>query len=272
MTYQLQEVSEQENAPVELISFVYGATTFRYTSAETDYTQEALTFTSTPITVPEVESSPEQARNGLDITVPRDNPVALLFQARLPALRISVTVRRVHRTDMAAEAVVYWLGFVSGVEWTGATATLRCEPLDISLTRPGLVRSYGRQCGLILYRAGLGQCNVDRALHEVAATVVTNTGVTLTVDAVDPRSYGGGFVEWTDAGGILHRVSIRSNSGAVLTLTQRAIGLETDDAVTVVPGCDHTLGTCRDVYDNEPNYGGQPLIPLKNPFDGTPLY
>lgn len=272
MTYEIAETSLQDAAPVELVSFVYGATTFRYTSSEANYTQDANTFTSTQITVPEVEATTEQARNGLDISVPRDNPVALLFQAGLPALRISVTVRRVHRTDMVAEAIVYWLGFVSGVEWTGATATLRCEPLDISLSRPGLVRSYGRQCGLILYRAGLGQCNVDRALHEVAATVVTNTGVILTVDAVDPRSYGGGFVEWTDAGGILRRVSIRSNSGAVLALTQRAASLEADDAVTVVPGCDHTLATCRDVFENEPNYGGQPLIPLKNPFDGTPLY
>lgn len=272
MSYAAQETSEQGGAPVELISFVYGAVTYRYTSAESDYTQDAAVFTSTPITVPEVEASAEQVRNKLDITVPRDNPVALLFQAGLPALRVSVTVRRVHRTDMTAEAVVYWLGFVSGVEWTEATAALRCEPLNTRLTRPGLVRTYGRQCGLILYRQGLGQCNVDRALHEVAATVVSNSGTTLTVDVVDPRSYGGGFVEWTDEAGLLRRVSIRSNSGAVLTLTQRAAGLAASDAVTLVPGCDHSRATCRDVFENEPNYGGQPLIPLKNPFDGTPLY
>lgn len=273
MTYLAQEQSEQDGAPIELISFAYGSAEYNYTSSERDYTtmSESEPYVSIPITIPDIESSPEQARNGLEIIVPRDNDVALLFQSGIPEQRISVTIRRVHRTDGDDEIAVIWLGVVLSVEWTGAEAKLRCEPIDISLERPGLGRSYSRICPLILYRQGLGQCNVDRSLHETATTVTSNSGVTLVVAALDVRPYAGGYVEWT-ADGIVRRVSIRTNTSTTITLSRPAPTLMATDPVTVVPGCDHTRATCRDLFNNEVNYGGQPLIPLKNPFDGTPLF
>ena len=44
------------------------------------------------------------------------------------------------------------------------------------------------------------------------------------------------------------------------------------DAVTLYPGCDHTLTTCDTAFSNSLNYGGFPAIPQKNPWAGDPVF
>ena len=37
--------------------------------------------------------------------------------------------------------------------------------------------------------------------------------------------------------------------------------------VDVFAGCDHTVDTCDQKFDNVINYGGWPYVPSKNPFE-----
>jgi uncharacterized phage protein (TIGR02218 family) len=113
---------------------------------------------------------------------------------------------------------------------------------------------------------------VVRSAHWSVATVTGISGLVLSVDALADKPYAGGFVEWVDGDGNAERRFIRDFSGTDLTLTQPFQGIAVDDEVTVSPGCDHTMATCDEVYDNLPNYGGFPFIPQKNPFGGNPVY
>lgn len=271
MTYDSREQSVQGGAPVELYMFARNAKIWRYTSAEQDIADSSETWVSAPITRTAVETNTEQARNALKLTVPRNLEVAELFRHAPPTDVIAVTVFRFHRGE-EEDAAVIWIGRLLNVSFEGASAILTCEPVSTSLKRQGLRRLSQKQCPLVLYQQGDGQCNVDREAHKIDTVITDASGVTVTVAALLAKPYAGGWIEYEDADGNFERRFIRSFSGLVLTLNFPFNGLESATAVTVYPGCDHTMETCDGEYDNLPNYGGHPFTPQKNPFSGTPIY
>jgi uncharacterized phage protein (TIGR02218 family) len=270
MTYDTRERSIQDGQPIELYEFVRGGVTSRFTSADSDKVLSSQTYTSATLQRGEIETSAERARNALRITCARNFPIADLFRVAPPTEIISLIVKRVHDGD--TDAAVIWMGRVLNCEWAGASATLNCEPVTSSLRRPGLRRKYSRQCPLVLYSQGLGQCNVNRAAHSTVTTVTGVSGLVLSVAALGSKPWPGGFVEWETEAGPVERRFISEHSGLSLTLSQPFYGLSVGDEVTVSPGCTHTQTMCNDTYSNGANYGGFPFVPRKNPFDGTPVY
>lgn len=267
MTYNSQERSYQGGAPVELYLFARGLQVWRYTSTDSDITFDGNSWESAVIQRSNIETTPEQSRNALTITCPRDLPIADLFRVAPPSDVISLTVYRYHRGD--GDSAVIWMGRVLNVQWQGAEARMSCEPVSLSFGRTGLRRLYQTACPHVLYGTA---CGVDKAGQAHEAEVTAISGAELTVDSLLSKPYAGGFVELEAGSGNLERRFIRSFSGLVLTLAQPFQGIEVGDTVTVYPGCDHTMATCNDEYSNLANYGGMPFIPRKNPFDGTPVY
>lgn len=268
MSYDAREDSAYGGAPVELYEFAWGAVTpQRYTSADGDYVLGADTYAAATLRRSQIEASAERARNAITITCARDFPIAELFRVAPPTELIAVTLRRQHRGD--SEVAVIWQGRVLNCEWSGAQATLNCEPVSSSLRRTGLRRRYQRQCPHVLYGPG---CGVARATHSKNTTVASVAGLVLNVAALDAKPYAGGFVEWTTPAGAIERRFIRSFAGTAITLTQAFQGIPAGAAVVVSPGCAHTRAMCEGTYANLPNYGGFPFVPQKNPFDGTPVY
>lgn len=270
MTYDARERSVQDGAPVEVYEFARNAKLWRFTSAEADLTFEGDDYTSIPITRTAIESSNEQARNALSLTVPRNLEVAALFRISPPTDVIAITVRRFHRSEEGDVAVV-WIGRVLNVSFEGAKATMSCEPVSVSVKRQGLRRLYQKQCPHALY-GPLPGCGVDMEDHRHDTTVTSISDVTVQVGSLLSKPYAGGFIQYEDVDGNFERRFIRSFTGTTLTINFPFQGLSPSDPVTVYPGCDHTMETCDTVYVNLPNYGGWPYTPHKNPFDGTPVY
>lgn len=274
MSYAAEETSAQSGAPIELYDFVQDVAEWHYTSSEASYTDAtqspSVVYTSAPIERTAIESTPEKARNALKLTVPRNLAVAELFRVSPPSEVIDLTVRRVHRGDTASLATI-WIGRVLSCEFTGASATLQCEPISVSLARTGLRRVFQAACPHVLYGAG---CTLSRTDFDHATTVSALSGLDLTVASQNASySYAGGFVEWVNDSGVTERRFIESaalNSASpqklVLTLLQPFAGIAVSDAVTIYPGCDHTLTTCNSTFGNALNYGGFPYFPSKNPF------
>lgn len=277
MTYAAEEISVQGGAPVELYTFAHGSSVWRYTSRESNYTDDSgsptETFTAAAISRTAIESTHEKARNAIRLTVPRNFAIAELFRVAPPSDVISVTVRRVHRGD-AASPIVAWVGRVLNATFEGPKATLTCEPVTVSLQRTGLRRIYSLGCPHVLYGEG---CNLDKASFAHATTVASVSGITLTVASVGAYNYSGGFVEWTNGDGNVERRFIESHtagspSSTTLTLMSAFAGIAVSDAVTLYPGCDHSLATCDATFSNAVNYGGFPFIPKLNPFKGDPVF
>jgi len=272
MSYEAFEISEQDGSPVELYEFHTENFSYYYTSSESSIVVDGNTYTSEPIDRTDIELSVEQPRNAITLKVRRDHPVAELFRVTPPDSSIGLIVKRTHRGD--SEVAVYWVGRVLNAMWEGtSTATLTCEPASISMNRNGLGRYYQIPCPYALYNES--DCKVDRNSFATATTVTAKSGVTVTVAAKNgAHPYPGGFIEYVDGSpGITERRMIVGVSGLVFTLARPfSSALIIGSAISLFPGCDHTITTCDSVFGNKLNYGGFAYMPTKNPFKGSPVY
>jgi uncharacterized phage protein (TIGR02218 family) len=268
MTYAAVETSIQSGRPVELYEFIYGATPYRYTSADGDVVYGGNTYSAVPIARGAVEATNEVARLALEITCTRALPVLDLFAVAPPEEVVLITLRRLHSGD--GEAIILWLGRILNVTLNNAAAEIHCESVYTSLKRVGLRRLYQKSCPHVVYGSG---CALARATYKATRTVSTVSGTTITVASIGAVDgyYSGGYLEWTSSG-VAHRRAIHSQTGGSLVIGFPIPGIAASDSVDLYPGCDHTLATCASKFSNSANYGGMPFFPPKNPFAGVAIY
>lgn len=269
MTYSTYEESHQDGQPVELYAFTFGSTVYRYTSADADIIHQTKTYESKTIARSPIEHTAEKARNSLTITVDPSLGVIDIFRYAPPCEIVNLVVYRLHRGD--TDAATIWMGRVLNVTRDSDSAKIYGEPVYTSIKRPGLRRYYQRQCPHVLYSAA---CGVSSITNRQTVNVAGVTGATITVTGLTGADgyFDGGYVEWEYQTGRIERRAIRQQVGSAIAMAWPMRGLAGGDIVSVYPGCDHTLATCESRFANHLNYGGMPYIPLKNPFDGTPIY
>jgi len=268
MSYSTYEQSTQDARPKYRCLFTIGATEYSYSNEEAIIADSNRTWTPEAITLSEFSQTNEMAKDPLVITFPRDNAFALLFQGGVPEQVCTVTIYRGHSHDPAEEYRFYWKGRVAGTSADGDVIKIECENVFTSLRRPGLRAKYQLSCRHPLYQLG---CGLDKSLFAVTATVTAISGFTATVTYSDSSISGftGGMLETADG----HFRYIIEDNGATLTLIRPMPSLEDivngsagEATVTLYPGCEHTVGDCKNKFDNILNYGGFPAFPQKNPF------
>lgn len=270
MTYDALETSSHSGNPIELYEFRSGVITWRYTSADQAVVYNGQTYQPISIRRSDIASSTELNKSGMDIQVPRDNPVAQLFQQQPPGNVVSVTAYRQHRSD--GETVAFWVGRILAASWPGITAVLRSESIATSVKRMGLRRKCGAGCPHVLYGPG---CHVNQLTYKTTDAVAAIAGNQITVPAAAGQAngyYDGGFVYWQTGAGVIDYRMIDSHAGDVLTLMFPVNGLPVGDSVDIYPGCNRTLDDCENKYGNHEEYGGWPFGPAINPFNGTSLF
>lgn len=267
MSYDSVETSAQGGSPVELYEFEVNGVTYRYTSGRESYNWNTKDYEPVVMERGELSDTGELPKNDLEIHVPRDFPVAEFFRVSPPTNVVTARLIEVHRSDGVQEGIVKWVGRILSVNWQGVEAVLYCENDYTSLKRPGLRRSYSRQCPHVLYGAVGCRLNADDFAETATLTAVSGTELQATeFDAQPDGFFDGGYVEWERSPGIFDRRAIRSHVGAVITVTHSFSDLPVGAVVKAFPGCDHTFATCQSKFANTDNFGGFPNIPKQNPF------
>jgi uncharacterized phage protein (TIGR02218 family) len=270
MSYNTQETGAQTGAPVELYEFRHGPNYYRYTSADADMVRGTKTYEAVPLSRNSIEATQELARQALKISCAATLPILSLFRLAPPSDVITVTVYRMHRGD--AESIIVWMGRILNVTWRGQQAEIHCESVHTSIKRPGLRRMYQKQCPHVLYSS---QCGASESEYRAQLSVAGVSGLNVTVNGLSAFAaeyFAGGYIEWVNFSGVTERRAIRSSSGNVLVINFQPFGLDAGMSVDVYPGCDHTLATCANKFENSLNYGGMPYIPTKNPFGGVAVF
>lgn len=266
MSYLASENSTAEGRPVELYRFALGAQRWTFTSGQSPVVYQSETYQPASIRRAGIEQGNEIHRAGLEITLPRDNPLAGLFVASPPEGVVSVTLYRYHAGDAARETVVLWKGRVGGARLSGAELTVKCEPVATSLKRTGLRARYQLICRHPLYSAG---CGALKESFRVDGAVSSVNGTQLTVAAAASRP-DGHFVAGMLATNDGQRMIV-GHAGIELTLVAPLPPLAAGMPVRLYAGCDHAAATCQGRFGNLANYGGFPFIPIKNPFSGDAI-
>ena len=283
MTYNSQEISIQDGAPYFLYEFVINEITYRYTDYPSIVNWGAYEWVPFPIKHTEVKQSSELSKNSMKVTIPiiSDNSFCNTFLGWSPDYMVSFTLRR--GQFGSGDTLVYWKGRVSSHKLKEQLIELSCESIFTSLRRPGMRARYQRQCRHALYNKG---CGLNKADFATSAGVTTVSGLTITVPSASLKINGfftGGIVEFADGSFRL----INSHVGSQITIS-RANRYITDNfssfgwgkswgkhygdfGVTLYPGCDRSLATCLDKFDNILNNGGFKWIPSKNPMSGSSI-
>jgi uncharacterized phage protein (TIGR02218 family) len=271
MTFDAYESSVQLGAPVELYEFASGAERYRYTSADHNVPYGGDNYEAYPIQRDAIEVSAEKGKNNIAIRSQRSLPVADMYRVQPPSEVVTLTISRFHEQDPDSERVVLWMGRILNVKWEQTSrVVIHCEPVSSSLSRPGLRRLFQRQCPHVLYGE---KCGVNKLDYQETATIIAKSGTTLSAtefDAFPDGWFDGGFFEFDLDNGNVERRFIASHVGDEIVMSLPSSDVVVGTAVRAYPGCDHSLGAggCAK-YSNEPNYGGQPYIPQKDPTKGS---
>lgn len=254
-----------------LFDFARGAQHWMYARSTRDVPYSLQTYTRANIKAGAISESADVTRNTLDLTVPFDLPLLDQYKGSAPSEQISVHMLSWNATTGAADTL--WIGEIGSVEFVTHTATIHCLPPMATMRALALKRCWQKSCPLTLYSAGPGQCNAGQSAATVAATLTSVSGrvVHAAAFAAQPAGrFNGGYIEWTN-GLATERRFVVGHIGDTLTLLTPALA-PVGTNVNALWGCDHSLaGGCAD-HGNTPNYGGQPWIPVKNPFGSDSIF
>jgi len=268
MTFAAQETSRESGQVLELYTFIFGLSTFRFTSFQEDIVWQGLSYTSTQISRSNTGASIEDVAGQVTITVPLDNPVPQLFIPNVPGKVGSVQILRAHANDLAEEAVVLFDGFVANVTIDGELeAKVLCNPQTKIFDRSAPRIQFMSLCGHVLYdercKVNIGLFTFTGLVSAVSSNVITVNGAGA-VGAAD--HFSGGFCRFPATTTEDARL-ILSQSGDDLTLLLPFGADVLGQNIDVFAGCDRSLATCDTKFAAVLNYGGFPFVPRKNPFN-----
>ena len=281
MTFNAYETSIEQGRPVEFYTFTLGDVVWRYTSADVELVHATHTYTPAAITCPNVQQTGEPAVDALVLDVPSWVAPAQLFMSAPPSRKVQVVISMLHAGD--TDAIVHYNGEISQANFPmPGRARLVCESLLASLEREGLRHAWQRSCTHALYDPLT--CKVNKAAHGVAFTVLTISGFTVGIElalAQPDGHFSNGFLEWSHPIRGTEFVAIEDHDvatpsgpdepNAVLTLFESPGEMFEGATGTVYPGCNFTPANCQ-AFSNYDNFGGNPDMPGKSPFDGDPVF
>lgn len=266
MTYAAQELSANDGSKVELYLFDTedGLYKWAFTTDRKPINALSTTFVPTPIKRSKIrQNAGETGGERISVTVPYDNPVAVLHVPYLPPSPIRVRIYSYHRTDGTLELKLGFIGFVSGFSQRGPEAVLSCSQVIDTLNQTVPWAVFQETCIWSTYEEG---CGVPRSLFATGGQVIAIDGDT--VDAVEFDTKPDG---WFTAGYVLNQSTgearfITAHTGLRLTLSFPFTGLDLGDTLVAYAGDDKQPETCRIKFNNKINYVGFDFQPNYNVF------
>lgn len=152
-------------------------------------------------------------------------------------------------------------GSVNVDEVGGAYIKLNIQALTNILNTKFPPAVYQTACSYALYGAG---CNADRANFSENSNVRTDSTKKVINCNISQSSgyYQNGVVLFTSGQNLNIRKSIKTHIGGVLTLsTPLQYTPQVGDTFTIYAGCDKTMATCKNKFNNLDNFSGTPFIP-----------
>jgi hypothetical protein len=278
MTFEAFQDSVDGGAPILMVEFSIGATYWRYTSNDADYSWNGDDWISPPggISRSNISGTADIRKQSIKITVARTLP---FYQQtwgsdRAPSVDVMVKLYMLHTTDPDQQAQVEWVGRIKTPSRIKSTVVFTCDPVYTGVQSQGLRRCFGLNCAHVLYGR---QCTLVADVFAINATLSSVDGTAIVAPEFFPpagMSFNGGFISWTSPWGYTENRSIVAwdQSTKTATLAYGSPDLVPGLGIKIHPGCDHTLSNCG-LFLNNLNYGGQPAIPEINPMDGaTPVF
>lgn len=288
-----------ETGDVALTVEIRGAgEVWRYTNSDAALKDaDGNDYEPVPLTISNVRADGAMSGDQIDLRLPRGIPLADRFFPVATRTIYKIIIRQGHHDGaLVQDAPLMFTGVVIAAAVSGDDGEILRLKLSTQmglLERSGLRRRYQYQCPYVLYGP---ECRASKAFASFAADIqapraTSFADVNIVVHGEDPErpwmwrgrdlrerdnrmfmlgatvKFGGADYEVIDVEDIgSNTIRVRLMPDQVEPLRQAVMAAAPNDRVcTVIPGCDHTLACCNEVFSNGVNYGGQPWIPYENP-------
>lgn len=265
-TYEENEQSVQDSAPIEAYKFVGSFKTYRYTSSDAAELVAGESYLPIAVTRSKVKAGThEDTGLSLDLELPFDIDVVQDYAYAQVPPKLELTV---YRKQQDGTYAVFWSGVVRGFDVSGERAKIKV-PSVFTLALQGEVPNvhYQSPCNHVLYGP---RCQVSRIANTFNETVQAyggGTAITVVANPTTENDLRAGEIVNTRNG---ERRLILSNVGSLINIGYPFVDLLPGDPVELVRGCNHRgrNGDCLNKFNNYINYGGYEDIPADNPFTG----
>jgi uncharacterized phage protein (TIGR02218 family) len=269
---------------IELTQYAAGTgyTTY-WTPYEGDLTYGGNTYTSADMAQGEYRESLNLERTHIEITSQLFTGNPFVAHATLAAdgpMGVVVRWATLVNGAVSGTPTTVFTGEITKIKIRGSEITATCTPGGNRFDGqyPRLLR--GPSCSATLFHDGCNLSAADWAWTAVVASPVSNaypytlniSGLTApgAVVASGASWFAGGWIEWGSGSARQRRAILDSTapSGGALALTLAKWWNGTPvagNAVTLYPGCDQQMATCKGRFNNFNNYRGHPFTPAGNP-------
>lgn len=245
--------------------------TYYLTSYATDVPYGGVVYTATTMSRGNLQVAQDLTGREFVVYLPISHPVVQHFASSgIPDRELVITKLRLQATS--AVAIQEATGFGTGLSVDGRTALIRVpsvsdDAMKLKLPVVGGQRLCNHRLGDRLCSRIPGSDGPDLEALKVPTSIVSVSGTTIVVASV-----GGNADHWARFGNFLHnatgeRREVLSQVGTTLTINVPFVDAAAGHAVSVYPGCDHLVLTCRNKFVNVANFGGHPYMTTRiNPF------
>lgn len=261
MTFLLDETSVDSANPIELYRFVGSLDVYTYTSGNRPMTYNSEVYRPITMQRSEIKLGDVTERNELKVTLPITVKLVKDYGFDIPPPELTLQIYRVHGKSGAIQP--WFKGSVTAITMEGTKASVAVPSIFsayMSSEFPNVM--YQSQCNHPLYSARCGVNRDDWKIETILNTILDETKIVVADAAARPNG-------WLKAGEIItatERRLIVEHVGAEITLNYPFRAMAAGMEVTLYAGCDHSIQTCNDKFDNLVNFLGFPYTPSLNPF------
>jgi len=278
-TFDDDETSPTKSRPIDLYIIQTTSQIFHLTSHIVDVAYGGNTYTATTMSRGSQQVAQDLTGRELIVWLPITHPIVQRYAAfGVPEQSVLVTqLRFQERSGIAVQA---WQGFGNAMTIKGHMAQMRVPSItdDAMKIRLPIVRAQ-KLCNHLLFDLQCAPPGIGVPLNKANnAYATTMASQTIAVGSVTIALTG-----WTRFGspvtppdGFFTFGEVHLGGEVRQCLTQVGMTIQVDApfpgavagaAITMFPGCDHTITTCRDKWFNVVNFGGHPeLNSVINPW------
>lgn len=250
-----------------------GEQKYFYTNANRDLLYNDNLYSAVPVSHDALEHDSDEvtkSKCSVKISVQTDYIQSILKQYDAYLTTLKILRYYVATGDVETEFV----GTLSTIEFSVKEATLSFTNVLYDTQRGAMRLVYQRQCPFALYGE---QCKVNKEDHAHISYLPNWTRIDdyhLKSAADLPDNIDGGIISMPNKALFFIRMVDYENNIITVSRPVYASYLQPVDGyatVMVYQGCDRTIETCRNRFNNDDNYGGFTLLPLENPTERNPL-
>jgi hypothetical protein len=214
--------------------------------------------TGDTVTITEVVGMTNVNGNTYTATVLTDNTFSIGVNTTGYSTYLNSGVAKIPETSWN-----YRKGRIGQVNTSGQMFSSELMGLTKKLEKP-LVRPYLPGCAAIF---GDSECSLSLVAYTITGTIesVDSSGLVITDTANITAAiniYAYGLLTMTSGDSSGYSMEVKSSTVGTATLQQRMpFGVAAGDTFTLIQGCDKTLATCKDTYNNVVNFRGFPHMP-----------